>query len=98
MKTENIRVNWSSEYMGSVEDENGNLHFWRAAWQDAFNKRILIAQIEHCGDYAHRKTTICITRCKSAEPVVTTLGPLYDIPGSIMQLVAADILKRIINN
>lgn len=84
--------------MGSVEDFAGNFHFWRAAWQDPFNQRLLLVQIEHCGDYAHRKNTICITRCKSAEPLVATIGPLYDLPESVMQLIVADILKAIINN
>jgi hypothetical protein len=97
METKNIRINWSRDYMGSIEDAAGNLHFWHAAWQDSFNKRLLFCTVEHCGDYAHRKTTFCITRCKSAEPVITSLGPLYDMPESVMQLVAADVLKAILN-
>lgn len=98
MKAENIEIQRGREYNYSVEDSSGNWHFWRAAWQDAFNKRVMFVQIEHCGDYKHLKTALCITRCKASNPLVTTMGPLYDIPDAVIRLIVADVLKHIVNN
>ena len=78
--------------MGSVNDAEGNLHFWQAAYQDPYNKRLIFSTVEHCGDYARRKTTFCITRSRSAEPKVTILGPLCGLEESIIELIASDII------
>lgn len=88
----NYRVDWSFDDMGSVYDHAGNLHFWRAAHQDPFNKRLILGTVEHCGDYAHIKTTFCITRIKSSEPKITTVGPLL-VPQEVIELVASDVIS-----
>lgn len=93
---QNYRIDWSLDEMGSVNDHEGNLHFWHAAYQDPFNKRLIFGTVEHCGDYAHRKTTFAISRIKSKEPKITIVGPLL-IPQEVIELVAADILKHFLN-
>lgn len=86
------RVDWSLDETGSVKDSAGNYHFWTAAWQDPFYKRLLFGTVEHCGDYAHRKTTFCISRIKSAEPKITIVGPLI-VPQEVIELVASGIIS-----
>ncbi len=92
MNTITPRIQQTLDKMGNITDAQGNFHYWSAAWQDPYNKRVLLAQIESCGDYRHIKTIVCITRCKSDEPLVTVLGMLYDVPQDIIKAVALDIL------
>lgn len=92
MKTITPRVQQTYDKMGNHEDTQGNFHYWHAAWQDFYNQRVLMAQIESCGDYRHIKTVVCITRCKSSEPLITVLGMLYDVPQETIKAVALDIL------
>lgn len=92
MKTITPRIQQTLDKMGNITDTQGNFHYWSAAWQDTYNQRVLMAQIESCGDYRHNKTIICITRCKSSEPLITVLGMLYEVPQETIKAIAADIL------